>query len=111
MKSKTAGTNGTAELPAGVKDPKDDFGPIVNMISGIVNTALSCAYIARNDSGGTAIAGTVLGNLSFILAPLETWWMNSTTDDIPVLIKAAVDAVGNVGAAICIAESTSLPPK
>jgi hypothetical protein len=112
MKSPTAGTTGGASLPSGVKDPfADYFGPVVNMISGIGNTALSTAYTVENGADGKAIAGTVLGNVSFILAPLATWWMNSTTADVPVLIKTAVDGVGNVGAAICIAESASLPPK
>jgi hypothetical protein len=38
-------------------------------------------------------------------------WLNATTADVPVIVKMIVDAVGNVGAGICIYESTSLPPK
>ena len=36
---------------------------------------------------------------------------HEAAEDVPVLIKTVVDAAGNVGAAICIAEATSLPPK
>ncbi len=51
----------------------------------------------------------MLGNLSFVGAPLATKVMNATTDDISTLVKMAIDAGGNIGAAVCIAEATSLP--
>jgi hypothetical protein len=112
MKSDAAGGASNPSLPSGTKDPfADYYGPVVYMICGMVNTALGTAYAARNKAGGAAIAATVLGNLSFILAPFATKWMNETTEDVPVLIKTGVDAIGNVGAAICLAEASSLPPK
>lgn len=111
MKDSSAGTSG-GTLPSGVADPfADYYGPVIQMISGITNTALGAAYSSVNDQGAAAIAGGVLGNLSFVLAPLETKWLNESTEDVPVLTKTVVDAVGNVGAAVCIAESASLPPK
>jgi hypothetical protein len=53
----------------------------------------------------------VLGNLSYMLAVLAQKYVNEAAEDVPVLIKTVVDAAGNIGAAVCIAEATSLPPK
>jgi hypothetical protein len=102
----------TSDFPDGVKDVMSDYlSPFVQMIAGLANTALGTAYSAKNDAGAAAIAGGVLGNMSFILAPLATAWLNDSTEDVPVLVKTVVDVVGNVGAAICIVEASSLPPK
>ena len=74
--------------------------------------ALGITFQVKNgDTVPTDIAGTALGNLSFMLAVFGTLWLNATTEDIPVIVKTVVDAVGSVGAAVCIYESTSLPPK
>ena len=35
--------------------------------------------------------------------------MEATTDDVSCLIKMVIDLSGNLGAAICIAESSTLP--
>ena len=79
------------------------------MISGIANTVLSLTYEIENGNSGSAIAASVLGNLSFMFALFTTWWMKATTDDASCLIKMAIDLSGNLGAAICIAESSTLP--
>ena len=79
------------------------------MIAGTANTIMGGVYSGKNDAGWVAILGTVLGNLSFVGAPLATKVMLNTTDDISGLVKLLVDAGGNIGAAVCIAESTSLP--
>jgi hypothetical protein len=63
---------------------------------------------------GDDAAADSMGNyvqLSFLLAISGTIWLNETTEDIPVLVKMIVDAIGNVGAAVCIYQSASLPPK
>ena len=97
-------------FPSDVQDTlKDYMAPVVQMMSGIANTVLSLVYEVKNDNSGSAIAASVLGNLSFIFAPFATKWMNETTDDVPCLIKMAIDMGGNLGAAICIAESSTLP--
>ena len=85
------------------------MAPFVQMIAGTANTVLGSVYSAKNDAGAVAITGTVLGNLSFVGAPLATKIMNETTDDVSTLVKLVIDAVGNIGAAVCIAEATSLP--
>lgn len=86
--------------------------PVVQTLSGAANTALGISYQVENgDKYWVDILGTVLGNLSFILAISGTVWLNETTEDIPVMVKMLIDAIGNVGAAICIYESNSLPPK
>jgi hypothetical protein len=97
-------------FPSGVQDiAKDYMAPFIQALAGTANTILGCVYSAKNDAGGTAITGTVLGNLSFIGAPLATKIMNETTDDVSTMVKVVIDAVGNIGAAVCIAEATSLP--
>jgi hypothetical protein len=102
-----------AELPNGIGDVLQDYvAPIIQAFAGAANTALGVAFQVENDDTvATDIAGTVLGNLSFMLAVFGTVWLNVTTEDVPVLVKMVVDAIGNVGAAVCIYESTSLPPK
>jgi hypothetical protein len=102
-----------SDLPTGVGDVISDYaGPFIQAFAGAANTALGVAFQVKNgDTVPTDIAGTVLGNLSFMLAVFGTLWLNATTEDIPVIVKTVVDAVGNVGAAVCIYESTSLPPK
>jgi hypothetical protein len=86
--------------------------PFIQVLSGAANTAFAVSFQVKNDDTyWVDILGTVLGNLSFLLAVFGTMWLNETTEDVPVLVKMIVDAIGNVGAAICIYESTSLPPK
>lgn len=95
-----------------------DTDPMDN--SGAVNvTELMWAW--ASPAGNTGIPGYVYqqsgatvfadehGNLSFIGAPLATKIMNETTDDVSTMVKVVIDAVGNIGAAVCIAEATSLP--
>jgi hypothetical protein len=102
-----------SQLPDGVGDVLTDYvGPFIQAFAGAANTALGVAFQLENDDTvPTDIAGTVLGNLSFMLAVFGTLWLNATAEDVPVLVKMVVDAIGNVGAGICIYESTSLPPK
>jgi hypothetical protein len=45
-----------------------------------------------------------------MFAPLGTYWLNASLEDVPVIIKMIIDAIGNLGAAVCIYGSTSLPP-
>lgn len=105
-----AGTNQPA--PQGVADPLADYyDPIIQMVSGSVNTVLGTSYNVKTSAGGPAIAAGVLGNVSYMLAVLAQKYVNEAAEDVPVLIKTVVDAAGNVGAAICIAEATGLPPK
>jgi len=88
---------------------KEYMAAVLQMLSGMANTALSGAYEVESDNGASAIAASVLGNLSFIFAPFATAWMDAATDDVSCLIKMAIDASGNLGTAICIAESSTLP--
>lgn len=97
-------------FPDGVPDIVNGYmGPFVQMTGGTANTILGATYSGVNNAGTTAILGTVLGNLSYIGAPLATKVMNETTDDVSTLVKMLIDAGGNIGAAVCIAEATSLP--
>ncbi len=73
------------------------------------SAVLPSVFGAVAKAGWVAILGTVLGNLSFVGAPLATKVMLNTTDDISGLVKLLIDAGGNIGAAVCIAESASLP--
>lgn len=99
-----------AGFPSGVQDvAKDYMAPFVQMIAGTANTVMGSIYSSANDAGTVAIVGTVLGNLSFVGAPLATKVMLETTDDVSGLVKLLIDAGGNIGAAVCIAESASLP--
>lgn len=102
-----------SQLPDGVGDVISDYvGPFIQAFAGAANTALSVAFQVENgDTVPTDIAGTVLGDLSFTLAVFGALWLNATTEDIPVIVKMVVDAIANVGAAVCIYEATSLPPK
>jgi hypothetical protein len=89
----------------------DYVSPFVQAFSGAVNTGVGITYqVETGDTYWVDIAGTALGNLSFMFAPLATWWLNSNLEDVPVIIKMIIDAIGNIGAAVCIYESTSLPP-
>ena len=107
----TAGTN-QPPPDSGVTDPLADYyGPIVQMICGIVNTALGTTFNVKTDADSSAIAGGVLGNVSYMLAVFMQKWANAESGDIPVLLKTLFDAAGNVGAAVCIAEATTLPPR
>jgi hypothetical protein len=86
--------------------------PFVQTLSGAANTAFGVSYQVKNDDTyWVDILGTVLGNLSFGLAISGTIWLNETTEDVPVMVKMVIDAIGNIGAAICIYQSNSLPPK
>jgi hypothetical protein len=86
-------------------------GPFVQAFSGAANTAIGITFqVKTGDTNWVDLAGTALGNLSFLLAVFGTLWLNASTEDVPVIIKMVVDAVGNIGAAVCIYESTSLPP-
>ena len=78
-------------FPSGVQDiAKDYLAPFIQMIAGTANTVLGSVYSAKNDAGAVAITGTVLGNLSFVGAPLATKIMNETTDDISTLVKLVI---------------------
>ena len=97
-------------FPSDVQDSvKEYMAPVVQMISGIANTVLSLVYEVENGNSGTAIAASVLGNMSFIFAWANAVWMKAATDDVSCLIKMAIDLSGNLGATICIAESSTLP--
>lgn len=87
------------------------MSPFVQAFSGAVNTGVGITYqVETGDTYWVDIAGTALGNLSFMPAPLATRWLNASLEDVPVIIKMIIDAIGNIGAAVCIYQPTSLPP-
>jgi hypothetical protein len=89
----------------------DYVSPFVQAFSGAANTAFGIGWqVETGDTYWVDLAGTALGNLSFMFAPLGTYWLNASLEDVPVIIKMIIDAIGNLGAAVCIYESTSLPP-
>jgi hypothetical protein len=89
----------------------DYVSPWVQSFSGGANTAFSIAWqVETGDTYWVDLAGTALGNLSFLLAPAGTYWLNASLEDVPVIVKMIIDAIGNVGAAVCIYQSNSLPP-
>jgi hypothetical protein len=89
----------------------DYVSPFVQAFSGAANTAFGIGWqVETGDTYWVDLAGTALGNLSFMFAPLGTYWLNASLEDVPVIIKTIFDAIGNVGAAVCIYESNSLPP-
>ncbi len=89
----------------------DYVSPFVQAFSGAANTAFGIGWqVETGDTYWVDLAGTALGNLSFMFAPLGTYWLNASLEDVPVIIKTIIDAIGNLGAAVCIYESNSLPP-
>ena len=61
------------------------------MLSGAADTAFAVSYQVKNDDTyWVDILGTVLGNLSFLLAISGTIWLNETTEDIAVLVQGLV---------------------
>ncbi len=53
----------------------------------------------------------MLGNISYQFAVLGSAWVAAATEDTSVLAKTVIDAAGNIGAAIAIAESATIPPR
>jgi hypothetical protein len=93
--------NKTAEA-----DPKSlanqYFQPFIQMACGIANTVLSSKYAWDTHGSDATKASGILGNLSYDLAVVGTYWMANTTDDVSVIIKTLIDAAGNLGAGICM---------
>jgi hypothetical protein len=85
------------------------YGPIVSMIASIGNAIMSAWYAYKNATSTTgkveAIAGAVLGNASNIGSPLTTWWLNDSTEDLPLIVKTIIDAVADFGAGAVMAAS------
>lgn len=79
------------------------FQPAVQMVAGVANTIL--ASIWAWEGGNASHAGKaegILGNFSYDFAVLGTAWVGDASDDTSILIKALLDAVGNLGAGICM---------
>jgi hypothetical protein len=90
------------DAPAEANPLSQFYGPIVSMIASIGSTIMSAWYAYKNASSTgsevEAILGPVLGNASNMASPLTTWWVNSSTEDIPLIVKMIIDAVGDFGA-------------
>jgi hypothetical protein len=90
------------DAPAEANPLSQYYGPIVSMIASIGNTIMSAWYAYKNASSTgsevEAILGPVLGNASNMASPLTTWWLNSSTEDVPLVVKMIIDAVGDFGA-------------
>jgi hypothetical protein len=90
----------------------DYVAPFVQAFSGGANTGIGIAWqVETGDKYWVDLAGTALGNLSFMFALLGTRWLNASLEDVPVIIKMIIDAIGNLGAAVCIYQSNSLPAR
>lgn len=110
LKPQAAGTNEPA--PQNTEDPMAEFySPIVQGMAALPNTVLGSLYCSRTGAGASAIAATVLGNLSYNFALLLTAWVEAASGDTSVAAKTVIDGVGNIGAAIAIAEAATIPPK
>lgn len=83
------------------------YGPVVSMIGGLLNVTTGSVVSERNSDTTAAkvegVLGTVLGDLSNVLAPLTTWWLNDPLADLPVAVKVGIDGVGGAGAAVVYA--------
>ena len=83
------------------------YGPVVSMTAGVANTVLSSMYSDKNSSSTSSavnsIFASVLGNASNIGAPLTTWWLNDSLEDVPVAVKVVIDGVAGSGAGIAYA--------
>lgn len=95
------------EAPAQPNPLAQYYGPVVSMLGGLANTVMGSMVSERN-SDTTAdkvegVLGTVLGDLSNVLAVLTTWWLNDSLEDVPVAVKVGIDGVGGFGAAIVYA--------
>jgi hypothetical protein len=89
------------------------FVPVVNALAGLANTILSATYtgLEKNGDWQLGIAATVIGNVSYMIAPLAAPPLPGLSEDLSVGLKTLVDGLANVTTAILIAEATTLPPK
>ncbi len=92
------------------KDPFEQYyQPIVNCLAAVANGLTAGWYGYANADSPTAqvesIVGTVLGNASYLTSPLTTWWLNESTDDVPVIVKTVIDGVAGIGAGVMYAEA------
>ena len=85
------------------------YGPVVSMVGGVANAVMGSMVGERNSTTkatkAEAVIGTVLGDLSNVLAVCTTWWLNDSLEDLPVAVKVGIDAVGGAGAAVVYAIS------
>lgn len=97
------------EAPASPDPLSQYYGPIVSMLAAATNGVLGGMYSYKNSSSTgddvEAILGTVFGNASNLASPLTTWWLNESTEDIPLVVKIVIDGVAGIGAGAIYAAS------
>jgi hypothetical protein len=76
------------------------FVPVVNALAGLANTILSATYtgLEKNGDWKLAIAATVIGNVSYVIAPLAPLPLPGLSEDLSVGLKTLVDGLANVTA-------------
>jgi hypothetical protein len=100
------------DAPTPIRDSYSQYySPIVSTVAGLANVSLSCIYNYRNaastGSKVEAIAGPVLGDASNIASWLAAYYINASTEDLPVIIKLIIDGVGGFGAGAIMAGNIS----
>lgn len=90
------------QAPAQPNPVAQYYGPVVSMIAALANTVMASYYGDKNGTSKGAIAEsilcTVFGNLSNVAAPLTTWWLNASLEDVPVAVKIIIDGVSGLSA-------------
>ncbi|MFT3835197.1 MAG: hypothetical protein QM711_18065 [Micropruina sp.] len=94
------------KAPAAADPLSQYYGPLVSSLSAAANCVLSARYgYVNTDNKTDAILGAVFGNTSNLVSPFTTWWLNVSTEDAAVAIKAVIDIVGGVGACVMYGKS------
>ena len=97
------------QAPAQADPLAQYYDPIVSMLAAMANAVLGGWYSYKNATDTTgeveAIVGAVLGNASNLTAPLTTYWLNASLEDVPVIVKIIIDGVAGLGAGALYAGS------
>jgi hypothetical protein len=82
-------------------DYSNNLQPYLVTAAAIGQTITGTVLNYKVDASTWLIAGTILGNISNVIAPFSTKTLADSTEDISLVIKLMVDLAGNEGAAFC----------
>ena len=77
--------------------------PTAVMFSAIGATITGSVYNFDISAANPVKAGTILGNVSNVIAPFSTQELADATAGASLAIKLMIDVIGNIGAAVCMA--------
>lgn len=91
-----------SDAPAQPNPLAQYYAPVLTTLAATANTILAAWYAYQNatntGSKVAAILGPVLSNASDITAPLTTYWLNKSTENVPLIVKSLIDAIAGFGA-------------